>query len=1119
MCRSGPNDSVGHGPTSPLPEGSTLSACTSRAGRRALGLVTVASLLTAGSVGLTTAATAAPVDPSSSGTVKAVKAAKGDKLRGAERAKLAKAVADGTPTVTVMVVASRGEVARAKNEVRRLGGTIRYAADKLGYFSAVVPTGKVEETVALPSIDALDLDEVVPLPEVRPDQPGPKQPPVTGGPGATTADDNPFMPTRETGSIVFKRQHPTWDGRGTTIGILDSGVDLAHPALQRTSTGERKIVDTFTATDPVTEGSLVAGGDATWLPMATDATGPTVVYRSSTWTLPAGTFKIRTLDEAGTDVAGGEILGDVNRNGTKTDRIGVLLDPKTDEVIVDSDNDKDFTDEKRMRPYRERFDQGVLGADKAGTDVVEAMPFTVDVRKGLSLAALGIAGSYDFVDIGIVSGAHGSHVAGITAANDMFGGAMDGQAPGAKLVSARACAFGPGCTAAALTDGMAELAANRGVDVINMSIGGLPALNDGDNARAALYNRIINELGVQLVISAGNSGNALNTIGDPSVATDVMSVGASISKETWKANYGSDVAFSHGMLTFSSGGPREDGGFKPNVSAPGSAISTTPTWQPGGPVAEAGYALPAGYSMFNGTSMASPQAAGVLSLLLSAAEQEGRKAVTPAALRSAVYSTAKYDPTIPAFLQGHGEVDVIGAHQALKRAPAPDTFTVSAPVCTEVWNILGRTTGTGLYNRCAPGDGGHAAGEAKTYDVTITRTSGKASGSYAVSLVGNDGTFSVSPATVTLPLRTPVTVKVTATPAAGAHTALLRLDDSKTLGVDSSTMLAVVAGSALGAPSYTSTVPGTSKRNETTRTYVTVPAGTKALQVSLDGLAAGTQTRFIAFHPFGLPVDSTSSLTCYSNRGTDAGCNSGKRVYANPQPGVWELLVESRRTSPVASTPFRLSASLLGVTVDPAEQTLDSVVANQATDLSWDVRNDFGTVSGQGQGGNLGSALEAQRTIADGGVLEYTVDVPTGADRLDVRIGSTSDAGADLDLYVTGPSGAKQAADGDSEEAVSYVKPAAGIYTVRIEGYEVPAKTTTFDYLDVFTSAALGSLAVTSPASTLDNGKSTTVTGTLTAKTDVAEGRSLFGELRYVSDGGALLGTGSVTVGAVTAAP
>jgi hypothetical protein len=169
-----------------------------------------------------------------------------------------------------------------------------------------------------------------------------------------------------------------------------------------------------------------------------------------------------------------------------------------------------------------------------------------------------------------------------------------------------------------------------------------------------------------------------------------------------------------------------------------------------------------------------------------------------------------------------------------------------------------------------------------------------------------------------------VTVRVTATPAAGAHTALLRLDDSTTPGVDSSTMLAVVAARPLGAASSTATTDGTSARSETTRTYVTVPTGTKALQVSLSGLAAGAQTRFIAYHPFGLPVDATSSAHCYSNRGTDRTCNSAKRVYANPQPGVWELLVESRRTSPVASTPFTLSASLLGVPASPGKQAVPS---------------------------------------------------------------------------------------------------------------------------------------------------------------------------------------------------
>ena len=76
------------------------------------------------------------------------------------------------------------------------------------------------------------------------------------------------MPTKDTGSTAFKAQHKAWDGRGVTIGILDSGIDLDSAPLRTTTTpGQEKVTDWFTATDPVTEGALVTGGDATWLPM------------------------------------------------------------------------------------------------------------------------------------------------------------------------------------------------------------------------------------------------------------------------------------------------------------------------------------------------------------------------------------------------------------------------------------------------------------------------------------------------------------------------------------------------------------------------------------------------------------------------------------------------------------------------------------------------------------------------------------------------------------------------------------------------------------------------------------------------------------------------------------
>ena len=205
----------------------------------------------------------------------------------------------------------------------------------------------------------------------------------------------------------------------------------------------------------------------------------------------------------------------------------------------------------------------------------------------------------------------------------------------------------------------------------------------------------------------------------------------------------------------------------------------------------------------------------------------------------------------------------------------------------------------------------------------MTRTTGKPkSGIYGLTFKGNDGTFSVSPSSVSLPLNTPVTVKVTATPTAGGHSATMLIDDPKTKGLDGSMMAVVAAGETFAGPQYTLTKTGVAKRNVAQSFFVTVPAGVKALELGLSGLAAGSQTRFLAFHPYGVPLDNTSTPNCYPNYPADAtegnGCNPYSRAYSNPQPGVWEVLVEARRTSPLLDNPFTLTAKLLGATVDPA---------------------------------------------------------------------------------------------------------------------------------------------------------------------------------------------------------
>ena len=158
---------------------------------------------------------------------------------------------------------------------------------------------------------------------------------------------------------------------------------------------------------------------------------------------------------------------------------------------------------------------------------------------------------------------------------------MSGAAPGAKIVSSRACLFVAGCTAHALFEGMIYVAKQSNVDVINMSIGGLPALNDGNNARCALYDRLIEQSNVQMFLSQGNNGPGVNTAGDPGVCGKVLGLGAFITSETYRLDYGTPMPFPDNLHYFSSRGPREDGGMAPDLVAPGAAISRRRCGRPG----------------------------------------------------------------------------------------------------------------------------------------------------------------------------------------------------------------------------------------------------------------------------------------------------------------------------------------------------------------------------------------------------------------------------------------------------------------------------------------------------------------------------------------------------------
>lgn len=1032
-----------------------------------------------------------------------------DKLGKRDREKLAEEIAKGSPTVTVMIAAEPGSSGRVAAEIESLGGEVKVREDELGYLRAEIPTHNVEAASKMLGIVAVDLDEVVPLPDPRPEPEGAlgviAQPP----PDASTPKANPYMPIQDIRAAEWLTNNPDWDGRGVTIGIVDTGVDLDHPSLQTTSTGERKIIDWVTGTHPTDD------DDPTWVQMGTSVRGPSFTVNGVNYTAPARKNYLFGIFNERDARLGGELGRDVNRDGNPAGSSGlfaILWDPSANVVYVDTNQNNDFTDEMEMKDYKERFDYNHFGVDNPATEVVERLPFVVQTIKGKTPAD-------HFVNIGIVSGAHGSHVAGIAAGNSLFGGEMSGVAPGAKIVSLRACLFITGCTGHALLEGMIYVVTKARVDVVNMSIGGLPALNDGNTVRSQVYNRLIEQYKVQMFFSAGNNGMGLNTAGDPAVTTDVMSVGAYITDDTYLTTYGAQLYEEDNLHYFSSRGPREDGGFKPNVVASGAAISTIPLWQPSGCLA---HPCPVGYALFNGTSMASPQAAGAGALLISAAKQTGVQ-YRPDQIRQAMNSSARFlSGRYQAYEQGNGLLDVVSAWELLKTNIRTVKISSSVPVNTILSAFLANPGfGVGIHDR-----EGVTAGQSYTRTYTFVRNDGPGKAiTYNLSWVDNDGTFS-SADSITLRKGEPVTLDVQINPAtSGVHSAILNLDDPSTAGIDYQTMNVVIAADTFEAPGYSVTKSGEVGPGQFQTFFFYIPPGTPAFKVDMIGggndVGAGA-IRFLRWHPWGLAIDSNAVSNCYN--GAPGGCTTGSptsRTVTNPQAGVWEVTVDARRNSDAVSAPFTITASILGATISPDPDIIPSASAGVPFNRQYTITNIFGEFTGRAEGTTLGSALLSTPTIAHLAQQAFFVNVAPSSTSVRFTIGSPSDPAADLDLFVFNCTSGTcvqvaQSADGDSEESVTINNPAAGVWAALVDAFSVPAGTTTYEYVDVFTSPAFGSISITDANAVRPAGASWMVDATITANAAPGSGRVLLGNVRVFTDANVLVGLGDVIIESVT---
>lgn len=562
------------------------------------------------------------------------------------------------------------------------------------------------------------------------------------------------IPKEETKVLDLLQGQPTADGRGVKIAVLDTGCDLAAAGLQETSEGLPKYLDfldctgdgdidtTTTATIPEANETIVikgkSGRDLTigeWAPKPGSEVRlgsirlydviPRSVKRrllaerksvhkedhqqliaQTQQTLDDLQIKINSCAAAKSDGDDGESDKD-----KKADEKKNLIRQRNDaetllgqyQAMIDSYDDAGpymdvvlFQDEKDGDEYKAVIDL------KADGNLTESIPFSA-FAKERQMGEFGFGSAVTFciqiydegktLSIVTDAGSHGTHVAGIAAANFGVDNIKNGVAPGAQVL---ACKIGDarlGSTETGTGLIRALIAAKKyGCDLVNLSYGE-PSWQPDSGRVSQVFADATKKWGMTVFTSAGNDGPALSSLGSPGALSAPITVGAFVSSDMMVDQYSTLPAPSEGdgeeslrdaSYYFSSRGPTPDG-LLPDICAPGGAIAPIPR-----------HALQ-GKAQYHGTSMSSPNCCGVAACVLSAVKQRlGISRLSPPELRKGLLNTALPVEVSDPFAQGAGLVTATTAVDYIleNRGKSGQDLTVDV-------SIPSRNNARGLYIRDA----------------------------------------------------------------------------------------------------------------------------------------------------------------------------------------------------------------------------------------------------------------------------------------------------------------------------------------------------------------------------------------------------------------------------------